>query len=165
MNFFTNKRSSNKLVLLETLKPAFLLLFFVQVYFVSRAQLPVRSKLAIQLLLNTDPGPHNTADGVVAFYADNFSTTIGNEDSYKMTNLDENLAINCAGTLLSIEGRPAIHHADTLKLVMWKFRQKSYYLKFSGSSFKPTVKAVVRDNYLHRETAIDLSSATLVPFN
>lgn len=102
--------------------------------------------------------------GVAAFYADNFSASIGNEDSYKFTNLDENLAIDCKGTLLSIEGRPAIHRTDTLKLVMWQFRQKSYYLKLSGSNFSQMVKAVVKDNYLHKETVLNLSSSALVPF-
>ncbi len=164
MKFFTSKRALNRAILLKTLKLSLLLMFFMQLYFSSAAQLQVRSKLAIQLLLNTTPGPQNTADGVVAFYADNFSASIGNEDSYKFTNLDENLAINCKGTLLSIEGRPTIHRTDTIKLAMWKFRQKSYYLKLSASNFSPIVKAVVKDNYLHKETALDLSSSTFVPF-
>lgn len=145
-------------------KPSFLLILFVQMYFVSAAQIPVRPKLAIQLLLNTNGGPQNTADGVAAFYADNFSTAVGNEDSYKWTNPDENLAINSKGKLLSIEGRPTIHGSDTLNLVMWQFRQKSYYLQLYASNFAQSVKAVVKDNYLHKETAVNLSSVTLVPF-
>ncbi len=146
-------------------KSSFLLLLFMQTYFVSIAQVAGRSKLAIQLLLNTNGGPQNTADGVAAFYADNFSSAVGNEDSYKWTNLDENLAINCKGKLLSIEGRPTIHGSDTLNLVMWQFRQKSYYFQLNASNFAQSVKAVVKDNYLHKETVVNLSSVTLLPFS
>lgn len=165
MNASILKRCLNHAILLKSFTTFFLPVIFSLIFSSAMAQSPVRSKLAIQLLLNTEPGPHNTADGVVAFYADNFSTSIGNEDSYKMTNPDENLAIDCKGTLLSMEGRPTIHIADTLQLVMWTFRQKSYYLKLNGADFSAAVKAVVKDNYLHKETAIDLSSSTLVPFD
>ncbi len=164
MNFFTIKRSFRSTLFLKTFKTSLLLILFAQLYFSSAAQIPVRPKLSIQLLLNTSPGPQNTADGVAAFYADNFSSSIGNEDSYKFTNLDENLAINCKGKLLSIEGRPTIYGSDTIKLVMWQFRQKSYYLKLNGSNFSPALKAFVKDNYLRSETPIDLTSSTFLPF-
>lgn len=165
MNFFTIRMSSNEKAFSKILKTSLLLILFLQLYFFSAAQVPVRAKLAVQLLLNTNPGSENTADGVIAFFADNFSSSIGNEDSYKWTNLDENLAINCRGKLLSIEGRQTIHNSDTIKLAIWKFRQKSYYLKLNGSKFPTTVKAVVKDNYLRKETLVDLSSSTLIPFN
>lgn len=160
MNFFTGKKLLHK----KTFKASLLFLLFVSFYFLSAAQSPVRSKLAIQLLLNTNGGPENTADGVVAFYADNFSYTIGNEDSYKLTNPDENLAIDCRGTLLSIDGRPTVRGNDTLNLAIWTFRQKAYYLKFTAGSFTSAMKAVIKDNYLKKETIVDLSSTTLLPF-
>ncbi|MEJ7681475.1 MAG: hypothetical protein WKG06_27215 [Segetibacter sp.] len=55
------------------------------------------TKLSVQLLLNLNEGLQNNADGVTVFFDDNFSTAIGNEDSYKFTNLDENLAISNKG--------------------------------------------------------------------
>ena len=97
------------------------------------AQEDMKPKLVVQLLLNTKGG--RTADGVVAFYADNFTTQVGNEDSYKWTKLDENVAISNKGQLLSIEGRPIIHSSDTLNLTMWQFRQKSYYLELKAQLF------------------------------
>lgn len=165
MNFFETKKALPQFLLLKNFKASLLLILFVQIYFLPQAQTTVRSKIGVQLLLNTNPGPQNTADGVVAFFADNFSKSVGNEDSYKFFNPDENLAIRCNETLLSIDGRPTIQVADTLKLVMWKFRQKSYYLKINASNFAPAIKAVVKDNYMHKEIEINLSSATLVPFN
>lgn len=121
--------------------------------------------LSVQLLLNTNEGSENTADGAAAFFDDHFSYLIGDEDSYKFTNPDENLAINCRGTLLSIDGRPGIHGRDTLLLKMWTFRQKSYYLQLIGSNFNPGVNAVIKDGYLNTETSVDLSSVTLLHFD
>lgn len=160
MNFFRGKRSSDK----EMYKAYLLLLLLMPFYFLSHAQSQLRSELAIQLLLNTNGDSENTVDGVVAFFDDSFLYSIGNEDSYKFTNPDENLAIDCRGTLVSINGQPGIQATDTLKIVMWQLRQKSYYLKLTGRNFRSGVKAVVKDNYLHEETSVDLSSVTLLHF-
>ncbi len=161
MNFFTRKRSLNR----SSLNVFLLLLLFVPSYFLAEAQSQARPMLSVQLLLNTNEGSENTADGAVALFDDRFSYLIGDEDSYKFTNPDENLAINCRGTLLSIDGQPGIHGSDTLLLKMWTFRQKSYYLQLIGSNFNPGVKAVIKDNYLGTETLVDLSSVTLLHFN
>jgi hypothetical protein len=123
------------------------------------------TKLFVQLLLNKEGGLENNADGVVAFFDNDFSTVIGNEDSYKFTNEDENLAINHQGISLSMEGRPSVTADDTVALKMWQFRRQSYYLRLTGSNFSPEVTAFVKDNYLHTESPVDLSSVTLLPFN
>jgi len=146
-------------------KTFLLLIFFVSLYFSSVAQQPERAKLDIQMLLNTDSGRQNTADGVVVIFEKDFSPAIGDEDSYKFTNPDENLAIDCNGKLLSIEGRPTINGSDTIRLAMWQFRQKSYLLKLSGSGFSSVTKAVLLDNFLHKKTSINLTSSTLIPFD
>lgn len=161
MNFLQSKRWLRKKVLTESL----LLLLILPFHLYSLAQSEARPKLAVQLLLNTNPGSENTADGAVVFFDDRFSNSIGNEDSYKFTNPDENLAINSNGILLSIEGRPKIHGSDTLHLKMWQFRQKSYYLKLSAANFYSGLKAIVKDSYINKETVVDLSSNTLVPFS
>ena len=148
----------------KNLKRALLLLLLIQAHLNSPAQV-IRPVLTITLLLNTNGGIENTADGVMAFYDDHFSKGIGNEDSYKFTNPDENLAINRNGTLLSIEGRPVIHGNDTLLLQMWKFRQKTYFLKFIATNFSADLTAVLRDQYLKKDTIIDLTSETFVPFS
>ncbi|MEJ7681477.1 MAG: hypothetical protein WKG06_27225 [Segetibacter sp.] len=123
------------------------------------------TKLSVQLLLNLNGGMKNTADGVVVFFDNMFTTAIGNEDSYKFTNLDENLSIDRNGTELSMEGRPPVTADDTIPLRMWQFRQKSYYLQLTGSNFSPDVTAFVKDAYLHKETPVDLSTVTLLPFS
>jgi hypothetical protein len=121
-------------------------------------------KLSVQLLLNEAGGSENTADGTVAVYDNNFSEAVGDEDSYKFTNLDENIAINRKGTLLSIEGRPLVTRNDTLPLKMWQFRQNNYWIKITGSNFNEGVEASIKDQYLNKTYPIDLTSSTTVPF-
>jgi hypothetical protein len=141
---------------------ALALLFFSVV---SHSQTTQTTKLSVLLLLNQNGGSRNTADGLVALFADNYSGSIGNEDSYKFTNPDENIAIYRYGKNLSIEGRPHVTSTDTLPFRMWKFRQKSYFLKLAGSNFPVTNSAVLKDAYLKKETSIALSDTTVVAFN
>jgi hypothetical protein len=122
------------------------------------------SNLAIQLLLKAEEGDENNADGVIAFFDNNISTAIGNENSYKFINEDENLAITHNGNSLSLEGRPPVTAHDTIQLKMWQFRQKNYYLRLTGTNFPPDVTAFVQDTYLHQNTPVNLLSVTLFPF-
>ena len=110
-------------------------------------------------------GTQDALDGVVAVYDDKFSNAIGDEDSYKFINPDENIAIDRNGTLLSMEGRIALTASDTLPLKIWQYRRKDYSLKLTGFNFSPFIRAFLKDAYLHTETAIDLSSVTTVPFS
>ncbi|MGI8634380.1 MAG: immunoglobulin domain-containing protein [Segetibacter sp.] len=123
------------------------------------------TKLSALLLLNLNPGSSNTADGFVAVFGDNFSSAVGFEDSYKFTNLDENMAINRNGVALSIEARPSISGCDTIPIKMWQYRQKEYYLKFVGENFDPLVKASLKDAFLGKETPLDLSTFTTIAFS
>ncbi len=123
------------------------------------------TKLSLRLLLNLNEGLQNTADAAVAFFDNKFSAAIGKEDSYKLTNLDENVAINRNGITLSMEGRPTVVADDTIQLQMWKFRQNSYYLQLTASNFSAEATAFVKDAYLHQQTPVDLSSVTLLPFS
>ena len=115
-------------------------------------------------LLTGEVGNQTSVDAAKVIFDDKFSATIGNEDSYKFTNQDENIAINRDGTFLSLEGRPAITAKDTLPLQTWKLKQQQYYLQFSASNFSPLLSASLRDQYLNTETPISLSSTTIIPF-
>ncbi|MCW3110899.1 MAG: C-terminal target protein, partial [Segetibacter sp.] len=123
------------------------------------------ARLAVQLLLNTSGESEHTADGVTVFFDNNFTTGIGREDAGKISNLDENMSIASNGMFLSIEGRPTITTGDTIQLQMMQFRQKSYYLKLNPANFSPVVTASVKDDFLQKETVIDLSKETLLPFS
>jgi len=121
------------------------------------------TQLSVQLLLTSQEGLANTADATAVFFDDNFSPELGDDDSRKLTNLDENLAINNKGTSLSIEGRSAVTTNDTIQLKMWQLRQQNYFLKFIGNNFSPLVIAFVNDKYLKTQTPIDLANTSMLP--
>ena len=122
------------------------------------------TKLSVQLLLSLEDGSNNTADGFVSVFNDRFSAALGEEDSYKFTNLDENIAINRNGMSLSIEGRPPVVGSDTIPILMWQLRQKDYWIKIDGQNFNPLVTAFLKDDFLKSETAIQLASTNIIPF-
>ena len=124
-----------------------------------------KTKLSVQLLLNLNNGVENNADGAVVFFGNNFSTEIGNDDSYKLTNLDENLAIDQKGILLSMEGLPSVIADDTIQLKIWQFTGKNYSLKLAGSNFPPQFTAYLKDQYLQKTIPVDLLSAASIPFS
>ena len=124
-----------------------------------------RPKLSVQLLLNEKPGSENSADALVAIFDEDFNAKIGDEDSYKFTNRDENIAIDRNGIALSIEGRPIINGSDTIPLRMWRLKQSAYLLKLTGINFAPDVSAYVKDEFLHVEIPINLTGETLLPFS
>ncbi|GEO10324.1 immunoglobulin domain-containing protein [Segetibacter aerophilus] len=123
------------------------------------------TKLSVQLLLDGEVGNHIVADGFVAVFGSKFSNRVSEEDSYKFTNLDENIAIDRNGVVLSIEGRPDIIDNDTIPIKIWQFRQKDYFFKFDANDFNSSVTATLKDDYLKQQYSIDLSSSTTIPFS
>ncbi len=125
---------------------------------------PGMSKLTIQLLLNTNPGGSNTADGCVVAYKNGFTNAIGPEDSYKFYNVDENMALPVGNILLSVEGKPILVTNDTIPLKIWQYRQSDYYLKFEGTNFPPNMEGVLKDSYLNQDNIISLTGSTTIHF-
>lgn len=121
-----------------------------------------RPKLTINLLI--DDTVQSPVDGLVVVFDESFKTSIGMEDSYKLTNQMENIAINRNGTLLCIEGRSIISDTDTLPLKVWQFQSNRYALKIKAVNFFRNQKAFLKDAYLNKITPINLQSATTVPF-
>ncbi len=146
---------------IKALAILFAILFFADF---SNAQSQSMSTVSIKLLLNLNGGASNTADGCLVAYRNGFSTAIGNEDTHKFTNLDENLAINRDSELLSIEGRPEFVSTDTIPLKMWQFRQTDYYLSFSCTNFPSGLEAIVKDSYLKQERQLALGGIVYFPF-
>lgn len=123
------------------------------------------TSLAIQLLTDTTGNTNNTADGVNIFFDESFSNSIAAEDAAKLSNLDENMAINRNGISLSIEGRAQITSIDTISLQINQYRQSNYYLSFNANNLADGITGVVQDKYLKNETAINFLTTTLLPFS
>ncbi|MCW3113800.1 MAG: C-terminal target protein [Segetibacter sp.] len=123
------------------------------------------ANVSIQLLLPSQSGSGEAADGSKVYFSDNYDNDIGNEDSYKFTNQDENLAILSRGTALCIEGRKPITGEDSIPLKLWQLSQKSYLLKVNFSYFNYNVEAYLKDKYLSTLTQLNTNGETLVPVN
>lgn len=122
------------------------------------------SKLSLQLLLPSQVTSGGAADGLSAYFSNQFSSSLGNEDSYKFTNQDENIAILRNGKTLSIEGRQPVNANDTVPLKMWQLTLKNYVLKVGMKNFDENVEGYLEDSYLHNSTRLSNDSATMLPF-
>ncbi|MCW3106343.1 MAG: C-terminal target protein [Segetibacter sp.] len=123
------------------------------------------ANLSVQLLLPSQVGTPETADGTRVYFSDDFSSSIGDEDSQKFTNLDENIAVLKSEKVLSIEGRKLINGSDTVQLKLWQLTQTNYTLKVGFEKFPENVEGYLEDNYLHTSTPLNSNSETLVPFS
>lgn len=119
--------------------------------------------LSLQLLLPGQDTSFGAADGLAAFFADDYDSAVSYEDSYKFSNLDENIAIARHGILLSVEGRKPVSVTDTLPLKVWQFLQKSYTFK-SVLNHLSNVDTYLDDSYLNTSTKLKNDDTTFIPF-
>jgi hypothetical protein len=122
------------------------------------------SQLSLHLLLSNGQTTGSSADALSAFFSEKFSSSVGNEDSYKLTNPDENIAILRNGKTLSIEGRKPITTADTLPLKMWQLTLKHYALKVAMKNFQDNTEGYLEDAFLHTSTRLSNDTSTILPF-
>lgn len=142
------------------LLPIILLLTVINVSALGQVPSEPEPSLSIHLLSDQQV----SLDAVRAIFADQYSAAVCDDDSYKFSNPNENLAIVREGKLLSIESRPLIA-TDTLSLRLWKLKSKKYYLKITASSFPTLTSASIHDLYLNKEITLDLSSSTTISFD
>lgn len=122
-------------------------------------------KISLQLLLPDQLINGGAADGLAAYFSDDFNTSIGNEDSYKFTNQDENIAILRNGKTLCIEGRKPVTANDTIPLKMWQLSEKNYVLKLSMQNFSENTDGYLEDEFLHTSTMLSKDTPTTVSFS
>ncbi len=124
----------------------------------------VLPRLSLQLLLPGQDSIGQSADAVSVFLSDQFDNGLGDEDSYKYSNPDENLSILRDDSLLSIEGRKPVNIADTIPLKIWTLSPKAYFFKSVVTDFDPNVTPYLEDKYLQVTNVLNNSGTTLVPF-
>ena len=120
--------------------------------------------ISLQLLLPGQDTAGGAADGLAAYFSNDFNDKVGDEDSYKLTNLDENIAIARDGSILSIEARKPVSVSDTLPLKIWQLTSKKYLFKSVLTNFTPDVDTYLEDAYLHSSTKLNNQNVTIVPF-
>lgn len=122
-------------------------------------------KLSLHLLIANRQTGQRSADGLAAYFSDDFNSSLGNEDAYKFTNQDENIAIVRNGKTLSIEGRKPVIASDTIPLKMWHLTLKEYILKVAMTNFAENTEGYLEDAFLHTATRLGIDTPTMVPFS
>ena len=92
-------------------------------------------------------------DGAVVLFNATSANEVDANDCSKMTNLDENLAFNTNGNLLSIEHRAVPTAADEIQLAITQYRAKEYTLVAESSTIDGLTPYLV-DQYTKTATAI-----------
>lgn len=98
------------------------------------------------------------SDGAVVLFNAASANEVDANDCSKMTNLDENLAFNTKGKLLSIEHRAVPTAADEIQLAITQYRAKDYTLVAQGTNLEG-VTAYLVDQYTKTTTALPASGS------
>ena len=109
--------------------------------------------LSVQLYSNENTSPLYV-DGFVTKFNSTYSNTINNQDSRKLGNLDENIALLNGSDYLSIEKRNLPTRGETLQFFSNSYRSTDYTFKINLSEFE-NVEAYLVDNFLQQETILN----------
>ncbi|MEP3838907.1 MAG: T9SS type A sorting domain-containing protein [Algibacter sp.] len=112
------------------------------------------SQLRLSLYETSDLAANKSkTDGMLILFNDQGNNAIDANDAPKLTNLDENIATNNDGILLSIENRAAPMDAEEIQLEINTYRGTNYSIILEGSEIKGTT-AYLFDNYTNISTEI-----------
>ena len=124
------------------------------------------SRIDITLNRNDFSTGFFNVDGVVVVFDSSFSKSIGPEDSKKLSNGGENLALFESNSQLSIDGLPHPVGGDSIYLEMWQLQNDSTYkVLLDLSQFNivtPNTKGFVYDRYLSKKTALNVDTNSFV---
>lgn len=100
-------------------------------------------------------------DGMRLILDNSFSNAIDRNDARKLSNLDETIALNEGGILLSIEKRGLITSTTEIPLSITQYKRQQYTLRINWSNpVDNGVQASIKDNYTNTTTPIQFSTNT-----
>jgi hypothetical protein len=100
-------------------------------------------------------------DGFILLFDNNFSNSVDRNDAQKLTNIDENIAINQGGTLLSIEKRQLYNAATEVQISTSNYVRQQYTVQLSWNNpIDNGFQAQLVDNYTNTTTPIAFSGNT-----
>jgi len=103
-------------------------------------------------------------DGLLVEYNNKYSSAVNIQDGLKMQNINETLAIERDGKLLSLERRPLVDAYDTLFLKLTNTTSRDYSFRFDPTNISPVVAAYLEDDYLKTSTPLSMTEPTTVDF-
>ena len=111
-----------------------------------------KNTVTSRLLLTLTDASANALDRLVVAFDANESNDVNQNDAFKLTNFDENMATSNSGKLLSIDKRATPTATDEIPLNFTKYRGTSYLLKVQGSGLTETPYLV--DAFANKTTEI-----------
>lgn len=124
-----------------------------------------QESMRVNLYVLDAAGGTTLVDGNLTNYSTAYSDAVDINDAWKITNPGINFGIMRDGYDLVVERRNVIRKADTTFFKMWNIPQYNYRIKFMLKNLNhPGLVAVLKDNYLHRETAVGLNDTTNFDF-
>jgi hypothetical protein len=94
-----------------------------------------------------------------------YADAVDKEDALKLDNRSENFGIWSGNSTLAIEGRQPLNSNTVIQFRMWNMKQQQYKLEFVPARLENSgVTALLKDNYLHTFTGVDLSGSSSVYF-
>jgi uncharacterized repeat protein (TIGR03803 family) len=119
----------------------------------------------LRINLHSAKSDNAVLDEVFASYSPVFSDKIDELDVIKLENINENLAMERAGTTLMVERRPPVTDNDTITLVLTNTAENSYLFEFNPLNLSSlVVSAILEDKYRHTSTPVSLSNVTKFDF-
>jgi hypothetical protein len=104
-------------------------------------------------------------DGFKLLFDNSFSNSVDRNDAQKLTNQDENIAINQGGTLLSIEKRQLYNAATEVQISTSNYVRQQYTVQLSWNyPIDNGFQAQLVDNYTNTTTPISFSGNTNYAF-
>ncbi|MDQ6813325.1 MAG: hypothetical protein M3040_06305 [Bacteroidota bacterium] len=120
--------------------------------------------IILELMLPDQVTTGSASDGAAVYFSDDYSPAISDEDSYKFTNQDENIAIMRNGIPLSLEGRKPVSGVDSVSLKIWQLTGSNYTLKINVENFESNVEGYFEDRFLKTTTPLQ-PGQNLLPFS
>jgi hypothetical protein len=128
---------------------------------------PVRQQLMTVLkTVNADQTTY-VSDGALSLFDRSFNTDADINDARKLSNVNENIALQRNGNILSIERMKLSGESDTIFYFTNRLQRKNYQLQFEITNLQlpGTTAAFLEDTYLKTKTAVALQGTTEINFS
>ncbi len=106
-------------------------------------------------------------DATLARFNGGYSANVNGEDVGKPVNVDENIAIERNGHLMTVERRPLVQNGEeVVYLNMFNMKTRDYQFEVIPTDFStPGLTATIEDAYLKTSTPLSLTSPTVIKFS
>ncbi|MBZ9629062.1 T9SS type A sorting domain-containing protein [Psychroflexus sp. CAK1W] len=105
---------------------------------------------------------YTLVDGVRLYFEDNFSKAVQGNDALKLWNSGESLAINQAGTYLSIERRNYPEAEESVQLSLFNYSSAEYQFELKAKDLDKTV--YLKDKYTGQLQKLEQDAVTTYAF-